>query len=645
MVKNVKQRSKRWKLRLTAAVTAAGLCAASFAVPVCAADAAGSSDTAERQYSDIRDEVCEEAVNFLSEAQILSGYEDGTFRPDGRITRAEAAKMFAVLLTESDAALLLPESAAERLPQEEEGSADGETEDDSGNEAEKYAQQLAVSMGEESSMRELALSLYDDLENSVWAQPYIAASSLCGIVNGYGDRIFRPQGNITYNELAAICVRAAGISARELTGSWPDNYVRAADKLGIYEGMKEFDPETGDGSEAASRGNTAIAVYHAYEKIQEQAQAGYEIPEEVISVLLPLPETELSLEEAVERMQTGGTQAEAAQMSRRSDEAIAAGYQDTASNISDSLDMMKFLPLEQQYQLQQSGVTKYNLELAQLQRDFVRENIDNNYEADMNQIEQSTIQLYYGLLQAEKNAKVCEETLASERRTLELVRTRYELGDASAIEVKTQENSVASAEDSLVQAENTVESAGANFRMLLGLDSDTQIVLTTELEKTDLEIPSLSEALESMLENNLELKYYDYLTEVTDIQIRSLRYTTNHSSTAYKNAELAYDQAQMAISQMTEAKETSLRTSYEELSALESQISRYESLIDLTESSLELAKVQYENGLATMSEIESAQLTLTQSQQALMSAIVAYNEAVYDILFETGVGTTRISFS
>ena len=108
-------------------------------------------------------------------------------------------------------------------------------------------------------------------------------------------------------------------------------------------------------------------------------------------------------------------------MSRRSDEAIAAGYQDTASNISDSLDMMKFLPLEQQYQLQQSGVTKYNLELAQLQRDFVRENIDNNYEADMNQIEQSTIQLYYGLLQAEKNAKVCEETLASERRTLELV--------------------------------------------------------------------------------------------------------------------------------------------------------------------------------------------------------------------------------
>ena len=663
MVKNEKQRSGDRRLRLTAAVTAAGLCMASFLIP---------SYGAQKQYSDIRGTECEEAVNFLSEEQILSGYEDGTFRPEAEITRAEVAKMFAALLTGSDVSVLLPESAAERLPQEEAEGTDGEAGGGSGNEAEaendsgsqeenaendggaqqpelseaeKYAQQLSESMGEESSMRELALSLYDDLENSVWSQPYIAVASLCGIVNGYGDRTFRPQGNITYNELAAICVRAAGIGGEELTGSWPDNYVSAAEEMGLYRGMKDFDPEESDGSEAASRGNTAIAVYHAYESIQEQARAGYEIPGDVISVLLPLPETELSLEEAVERIQTEGTQAEAAQMSRRSDEAIAAGYQDTASSISDSLDIMKFLPLEQQYQLQQSGVTKYNLELTRLQRDFVKENIDNNYEADMNQIARNTIQLYYGLLQAEKNVEVCEDTLASERRTLDLVQKKYELGAASAIEVKTQENSVAVAEDSLVQAENTAESTRANFLMLMGMEADTEIVLTTELEKTDLEIPSLSEALDSMLKNNLELKYYDYMTEVTDIQIQSLRYTTNHSSTAYKNAELAYDQAQMAISQMTEAKETSLRTAYEELSALESQISRYESLIDLTEKSLELAKVQYENGLTTMSEIESAQLTLTQSQQALMNAIVSYNEAVYDILFETGVGTTRISFS
>ena len=132
---------------------------------------------------------------------------------------------------------------------------------------------------------------------------------------------------------------------------------------------------------------------------------------------------------------------------------------------------------------------------------------------------------------------------------------------------------------------------------------------------------------------------------MTQIQFQSLQYTTNHSSTTYKKAELAYEQAQIAISQMTESKETNLRTAYEELGTLESQISKYESLISLTEDSLELAKVRYEVGMGTMSDIESAQLTLTQSKQALMSAVVSYNQAVSDILFEIGVGTTRITFS
>ena len=673
--------------RTTAAAAAGALLLSSLITPAWAASAAG--------YSDVRGEECEEAVAFLTEREILSGYEDGTFRPDGEITRAEIAKMTAALLINEEVSVILPESVLERIPEDsEDGGDDGEdaakgsvtesgqngssedgkdgkdgrddktdaassgTNTDSQNsqesqeepeeeksEIQKLSEQLSADLADESRMRETAQSLYSDLGGSVWAQPYIAVASICGIVNGYGNQTFRPQGNITYNELAAMCVRAAGVDESEISGSWPDNYVDAAGKLGMYKGMKDFDPEKDDGSAPATRGNTAVAVFNVFEEIQAKAQAGYHVPDEAVTALFPIPKVELSLEEAVEKMQTTGTQAENAQLSKRSDEAIAAGYKDTASSIADTLDVMSFLPLEQQYQLQQSGVTKYNLQLTQLQRDFVKENIDNNYEADMNKIEQTTIQLYYGLLQAEANIEVCEETLASEKKTLELIKTKHDLGAASAIEVKSQENNVATAEANLVQAKNTAESTRANFILLMGLDADTEIELTTELEKTALEIPSLSDGLSYMLKNNLELKYYDYLTEVTHIQFQSLQYTTNHSSTTYKKAELAYEQAQMAISQMTESKETNLRTAYEELGTLESQISKYESLISLTEDSLELAKVRYEVGMGTMSDIESAQLTLTQSKQALMSAVVSYNQAVSDILFEIGVGTTRITFS
>ena len=49
--------------------------------------------------------------------------------------------------------------------------------------------------------------------------------------------------------------------------------------------------------------------------------------------------------------------------------------------------------------------------------------------------------------------------------------------------------------------------------------------------------------------------------------------------------------------------------------------------------------------MGTLSDIESAQLTLTQAKQGLTNAIVSYNQAVANIQFDIGVGTTRISFS
>ena len=61
--------------RTTAAAAAGALLLSSLITPAWAASAAG--------YSDVRGEECEEAVAFLTEREILSGYEDGTFRPDG----------------------------------------------------------------------------------------------------------------------------------------------------------------------------------------------------------------------------------------------------------------------------------------------------------------------------------------------------------------------------------------------------------------------------------------------------------------------------------------------------------------------------------------------------------------------------------
>ena len=617
---------------------------------------------AESSYSDTRGEECEDAVALLSEKGVINGYEDGTFRPDHQITRAEVAKIFSSLIVGEDTEIVLSEDAdlsglvfPSEEEQEEEGKSPQEDQEKSSEEkpsdmeeqtdAEVLAKKLSQDLHDSDRLTEIALTLYNDLDSCVWAQPYIASASLCGIVNGYGSGIFKPSGNITYNELAAMCVRAAGTDTSELAGSWPDSYIAAAQELGMYKGMKEFDPKEDDGSAAATRGNTAIAVSNIYHAAEEQSAKGYLFPDELISVVFAQDAAELSLEKAVEIMQTEGLQAESAQLARESDKAIAQGYKETAKTISDSLDIADLLPLDQQYQLQESGVTQSNLKITQLQRDFVKENIDNNYQADMNKIEQTTEQLYFGLLQAQENVKVCEETLISEENTLNLLKKKYELGAASKLEVQSQENNVLTAQDSLTQAQNTFQSTQSNFLMLMGMDAGRKLNLTTELTKAVNDLPSLNDAQEYMLKNSLELKYYEYLTELTKIQFESLRSSTNSNSSKYLKAKSAYDQAQMGIEQMKLNKKNSLQTAYEKIPALESQITRYDSMIRLAEDSLELAKTRYEIGMGTLSDIESAQLSVTQAKLGRISAVVAYNQAISDAWYEIGIGTTRISFS
>ena len=79
---------------------------------------------AESSYSDTRGEECEDAVALLSEKGVINGYEDGTFRPDHQITRAEVAKIFSSLIVGEDTEIVLSEDADLSglvFPSEEEG--------------------------------------------------------------------------------------------------------------------------------------------------------------------------------------------------------------------------------------------------------------------------------------------------------------------------------------------------------------------------------------------------------------------------------------------------------------------------------------------------------------------------------------------
>ena len=115
------------------------------------------------------------AVSTLSKAGILNGYEDGSFQPNGNITRAEFATIAARFF---------------------EATYEGE-------------------------------DLFPDIEDH-WARDYINQAAHAGIVNGYEDGTFRPQDNITRAEAMTIVNRTLDRHPDadhflDNMVTWPDN--------------------------------------------------------------------------------------------------------------------------------------------------------------------------------------------------------------------------------------------------------------------------------------------------------------------------------------------------------------------------------------------------------------------------------------
>ena len=127
-------------------------------------------------YSDVSaDDWFNNAVSTLTNAGVLDGYEDGTFKPNGNITRAEFATITARFF---------------------EATYDGE-------------------------------NLFPDIEGH-WAQDYINEAANAGIVNGYEDGTFRPQQYITRAEAVTMVNRTIDRhpDADHLLDdmiTWPDN--------------------------------------------------------------------------------------------------------------------------------------------------------------------------------------------------------------------------------------------------------------------------------------------------------------------------------------------------------------------------------------------------------------------------------------
>ena len=161
-----------------------------------------------KSFSDVKGSKYEKAVDILSTLNIISGYEDGTYKPDKTVTRAEMAKLIIVALAK--------ESTAESLK--------GETK-------------------------------FSDVKASSWSSGYVNCAASLGIIQGYPEGTFQPNNPVTYAEAATMLLRALNYN-KELEGlQYPTGYMTVANSAGILNNVSANSSKDG-----AIRGNVATMV-------------------------------------------------------------------------------------------------------------------------------------------------------------------------------------------------------------------------------------------------------------------------------------------------------------------------------------------------------------------------------------------------
>lgn len=154
-------------------------------------------------------------VKFLVDKKVVHGDENGLFNPSKNISRAEFAKMMAVMTNNTG--------------------------------------QMSVLQKE---------NYFADVPADHWARGYINCIKNSGLMQGTGNGKFTPTREVSYVEVIATMIRSRNVSA-VTTGTWPNNYITYAKQ---YLSPIVGDRNITDWTAPATKGDVAMMMYRYYKK-------------------------------------------------------------------------------------------------------------------------------------------------------------------------------------------------------------------------------------------------------------------------------------------------------------------------------------------------------------------------------------------
>jgi len=284
----------------------------------------------------------------------------------------------------------------------------------------------------------------------------------------------------------------------------------------------------------------------------------------------------------------------------------------------------------------------------------------------------ATKKSYFNYLIIQEVVEVQKSRLQNAQDILQDIQKRLDKGTLTEYDLTSAKVQVANAKNNLLEAQSNIIPAANNLKLLLGLKSNDNLILTEPITLIEDEL-TLKGSIDQMLKQNSRLKQLDIDVKLNKKQInlvKSAYYPTlnaignyNYQAQAndfkvsnynWVNTSLVGMQLQFSIFNGTitknkvqqaviakkiaeEEKENAIREYRMQFDELLSQLefSRQKVTVlkenmNLTTNALALAKKRYLYGIGTFLEVNDAELMYTQARLNWLQAISDYKSTYYD---------------
>jgi len=238
---------------------------------------------------------------------------------------------------------------------------------------------------------------------------------------------------------------------------------------------------------------------------------------------------------------------------------------------------------------------------------------------EQDKVVMSVYKAYNSILDAQEKVRVDELTLQNKQWLRYVATVGLRVGTIDPVAMVQAETNYTAAETTLEADKKALDDAYQQLNQLVGLSAEDRPVLVDVPEIVPMDVKDLEHEVNRKVNASPSVWLTQQEVDVAKLTKSLYDFTNTSNSEPYKAKEIDVEQKEISASDTKDQVAELVRTIYYSATQLEEQYAGAKEAVRLAEENQRVAQVKYDAGMATKSDLLSADLALAEARQSLLN--------------------------